>query len=139
MSRPVAVASEWSAPFWSAAREERLVFQVCRDCGSATMYPKRLCPTCLADALTWCDASGRGEVYTYTEQVAGPPSGFEDLVPYVVAVIRLDEGVQLMSNIVGPEASTVQCGDRVTVAFHRVPDGVAVLPVFTLDRAQTGA
>lgn len=139
MSRPVPVPSHWSAPFWAAAREERLTYQVCGDCGTATMYPKRLCPSCLADAMTWRDAAGTGEVYTYTEQVAGPPSGFEDLVPYVVAVVRLDEGVQMMSNIVGPGASSVACGDRVTVAFHTLPDSDTVLPVFTLDRVQTGA
>lgn len=134
-TRPLPVPTAWSEPFWAAVRENRLVFQVCGECQSATMYPKRLCPSCLADAMTWRDASGRGEVYTFTEQVAGPPSGFEDLVPYVVAVIRLDEGVQLMSNIVGPEAGTVRCGDRVSVTFHTVPGTDTVLPVFTLDRA----
>lgn len=139
MTRPVPLSSTWSEPFWAAAREERLTYQVCSDCGTATMYPKRLCPSCLGDTLSWADASGHGEVYTYTEQVAGPPSGFEDLVPYVVAVIRLDEGIQMMSNIVGPDAGSVLCGDRVTVAFHTVPETDTVLPVFTLDRALTDA
>ncbi|MXG89016.1 Zn-ribbon domain-containing OB-fold protein [Nocardioides flavescens] len=138
-TRPVPTPSSWSEPFWAAAREERLTFQVCGSCGTATMYPKRLCPTCLSDALTWQDAAGTGEVYTWTEQVAGPPSGFEDRVPYVVAVVRLDEGVQLMSNIVGPDAANVQCGARVTVAFETVPGTDVVLPVFTLDEAPAGA
>ena len=135
MTRPTPVPSAWSAPFWEAARENRLTYQVCDSCSAATMYPKRLCPSCLGDTLTWTDATGTGEVYTYTEQVAGPPSGFEDLVPYVVAVVQLDEGVQMMSNIVGPEAASVQCGDRVSVAFHPIEGTDTVLPVFTLDRA----
>lgn len=134
-TRPLPTPSAWSEPFWAAAKEGRLVHQACAECGTVTMYPKRLCPSCLADAMTWRDASGHGEIYTFTEQVAGPPSGFENLVPYVVAVIRLDEGVQLMSNIVGPEAGSARCGDRVTVAFHREPGSDTVLPVFTLDRA----
>jgi uncharacterized OB-fold protein len=134
-TRPLPSPTAWSAAFWDAAREQRLIYQACGECGTATMYPKRVCPECLADAQIWRDASGHGEVYTYTEQVAGPPSGFEDLVPYVVAVIRLDEGVQLMSNIVGPDAATARCGDRVTVAFHTVAGTDTVLPVFTLDRS----
>ncbi|WP_432975991.1 Zn-ribbon domain-containing OB-fold protein [Dactylosporangium sp. CA-233914] len=138
-TRPVPSPSDWSAPFWSAARQKRLVYQVCGQCGAATLYAKRICPNCLADALSWRDASGQGEVYTYTQQVAGAPSGFADLVPYVIAVVRLDEGVQLMSNIVGPEASSVQCGDRVTADFYTVPGTDMVLPVFTLDRAHVSA
>ncbi|KAA9164516.1 hypothetical protein FPZ12_007295 [Amycolatopsis acidicola] len=98
------------------------------------MYPKRLCPACLSEDLGWRESAGRGEVYTYSEQVAGPPSGFETLVPYVLAVVRLDEGVQLMTNIVGPGASEVECGDRVAVRFHPVEGTGTVLPVFALDR-----
>lgn len=134
--RPLPEPSAWSAPFWQAAREERLVIQECHDCDALTMYPKRLCPLCLGENLGWRESSGQGEVYTYTEQVAGPPSGFESLVPYVVAVIRLDDGVQMMSNVVGPGASSVECGDRVSVAFHAIEGTDTVLPVFTLDRAQ---
>lgn len=133
--RPVPVPSRWSAPFWDAAREGRLVYQSCRTCEAKLMYPKRLCPSCLGEDLAWVDAAGTGEVYTYTEQVAGPPSGFEHLVPYVVAVIRLDEGVQLMSNIVGEGASETQCGDRVRVQFETVPDSDVVLPVFVRETA----
>jgi hypothetical protein len=55
------------------------------------------------------------------------------MVPYVVAVIRLDEGVQLMSNIVGDGAVSVQCGDRVVVDFAPIPDSDVVLPVFRLE------
>lgn len=133
-TRPVPTSSAWSAPFWDAAREGRLVYQSCNNCTTVIMFPKLVCPTCLSDDLGWLQSAGRGEVYTYTEQVAGPPSGFEDLMPYVVAVVRLDEGLQLMTNIVGPGASQVECGDRVTVQFHNVQGTETVLPVFTVDR-----
>jgi uncharacterized OB-fold protein len=131
-NRPTPVPSHWSEPYWKAARDGRLVYQSCPECGTATLYPKLVCPSCLGEQLTWLESAGTGEVYTYTEQVAGPPSGFEDLVPYVVAVVRLDEGVQLMTNIVGPGASGVHCGDRVEVGFHTVEGTETVLPVFSL-------
>jgi hypothetical protein len=53
--------------------------------------------------------------------------------PYVIAIVRLDEGVQLMSNIVGEGATSVQCGDRVVVDFAPIPDSDVVLPVFRLE------
>ncbi len=129
-SRPLPAPSPWSEEYWKAARDGRLLYQYCTVCESATMYPKRVCPSCLGENLTWRESSGEGAVYTYTEQVAGPPSGFEDLMPYVIAVVRLDEGVQLMTNIVGPDAGQVQCGDRVRVEFLAVDATDTVLPVF---------
>ncbi len=133
-NRPLPDSSPWSKPFWEAARNNKLVVQKCEDCSALHMYPKRLCPACLSENLGWVESAGTGELYTYTVQVAGPPSGFEDMVPYVIAVIRLDEGVQMMSNIVGPSADAAQCGDRVTVGFQTLEGTDTVLPVFTLDR-----
>ncbi|MCW3101302.1 MAG: hypothetical protein JWL77_6920 [Chthonomonadaceae bacterium] len=121
--------STWSAPFWDAVAEGRLVIQACLDCDRPIMYPKRICPYCLSEQLTWRESAGQGEVYSFTVQEAGPPSGFEDLVPYVLAIVRLEEGVQMMANVVGPDASATACGDRVRVEFQEV-DGGMTLPVF---------
>ncbi|MGE3599650.1 MAG: Zn-ribbon domain-containing OB-fold protein [Dehalococcoidia bacterium] len=131
--RPLPKPSPWSAPFWAAARERRLVIQVCGDCQTRTMYPKKFCPSCLSGKLGWMESTGRGDVYSFSIQLRAAPSFFVDRVPYVVAVIKLDEGVQLMSNIVGDRALEVACGDRVVVDFEPVPDSTIVLPVFRLD------
>ncbi|UVK48097.1 OB-fold domain-containing protein (plasmid) [Mesorhizobium sp. AR07] len=106
--------------------------QECRGCDKPIMYPKRVCPHCLGDDLSWRASTGKGEIYSVTVQVAGSPTGFSDRLPYVLAIIRLDEGVQLMGNIVGPNAENSRCGDRVTVDFEEV-EGGAKLPVFRLD------
>ena len=100
------------------------------------MYPKRVCPACLGEDLGWREASGRGEVYTVTVQMAGPPSGFEDRLPYVLAVIRLEEGVQMMSNLVGPGSMEARCGDPVVADFETA--GEVTLPVFRLAAAKAG-
>lgn len=128
--RPLPQASAWSAPFWEAAKDHRLVIQSC-SCGEKIMYPRRFCPQCLGEDLTFIPAKGTGEIYTLSTQMAGPPSGFEALLPYVIAVIRLDEGVQMMSNIVGEGATEARIGDRVTVDFAEVEG--ATLPVFRLE------
>lgn len=130
MSRPVPTPSPWSAPYWQAAKAHQLVIQGCRSCNTLIMYPKRFCPHCLGEDLDWRQAKGTGEIYTVTVQRAGAPSGFESDTPYVLAVVKLDEGVQMMTRIIGPDAEAAQCGDRVTVEFEDIPDAQMTLPVF---------
>ena len=132
MTRPLPQPTPWSAPYWEAAKRREFVLQHCMDCDAPIMYPRKFCPTCLGENLDFRPSAGTGEIYSLTVQVAGPPSGFEDKLPYVIAVIRLDEGVQLMSNIVGANRETAQIGDRVTVDFETAEDGETVLPVFRL-------
>jgi len=133
MTQPVPVPTRWSAPYWRAARERRFVIQGCRSCDQLIMYPKPFCPSCLGEDLDWRTSKGKGEIYTVTVQRAGAPSGFEDQLPYVLAVVRLDEGVQLMSRIVGDGAEGARCGDRVVVDFQEAPGADVVLPVFRLE------
>lgn len=134
MAQPVPAPTRWSAPYWKAARERRFVIQCCQACNRLIMYPKPFCPICLGDDLEWRPSDGKGEIYTVTVQRAGAPSGFEDQLPYVLAVVRLDDGVQLMSRIVGDDAESANCGDRVVVDFQEAPGTDVVLPVFRLTR-----
>ena len=132
MTQPVPHPTRWSAPYWQAARERRFIIQCCKACDQLIMYPKPFCPTCLGEDLDWRPSAGKGEIYTVTVQRAGAPSGFEDQLPYVLAVIRLDDGVQLISRIVGEGAEDAACGDRVVVDFQEAPGTDVVLPVFRL-------
>lgn len=136
--RPLPLPSELTRPFWEGAKERRLLVQSCNHCGAKIMYPKRFCPSCLGDDLGWVESTGKGTVYTFTVQERGAPSGFGEQVPYVLAVVRLEEGVQLMSNVIGPGAEDVACGDPVEVDFEEIEDGAAVLPVFRLVEGASG-
>lgn len=133
-TRPLPVSSAWSAPFWEAASQHKLVYQFCTAAQKPVMYPKRLSPHSLAETLEWRESAGKGEVYTYTIQRLGAPSGFAEELPYVIAVVRLDEGFQMLTNIVGERAEKVACGSRVRVVFSEAMDGT-VLPLFELDEA----
>ncbi|MEY2419474.1 MAG: uncharacterized protein QOG90_2154 [Actinomycetota bacterium] len=122
--------SEVAKPFWDATREQRLVLQWCTDCGKAIFYPREVCPSCLrADVLEWRDASGRGEVYAVSVQHAAqvPMPAYE--APYAVAVVELEEGVRMLSTIVGTDPETVVVGQAVTVAWEPLSDG-RNLPMF---------
>ncbi len=127
--KPVPVVSAWARPFWDAAKEERLVIQKCGTCGRHVFYPRIACPHCSADNLDWVEASGKGTVYSYTVVQANAPSAFLADIPFVVAVIRLEEGVQMLSNVIACDPDNVECDMPVEVAFEKLNDEFA-LPKF---------
>ena len=129
--KPLPTVDPESAPYWSALKENRLILKHCRDCGRHHFYPRALCPHCHSDALEWSDARGTGSIYSFT--VARRPAGpaFKADAPYVVAVIDLDEGARMMTNIVTDNDDAVRIGQRVAVQFDAVTDEVT-LPKFRL-------
>lgn len=131
LSLPVAPkATPWSVPFWEAAKQKRLVIQECTDCDLLIMYPKAFCPRCLSHGLGWTESHGHGSIYSFTVVERGAPSEFADLVPYVAAIVRLDEGVQMLSLIVGCDPNDVRCDQAVIVDFEWTADKGFALPVF---------
>jgi uncharacterized OB-fold protein len=130
--RPLPAIDDESRPYWEAAREGRLAIQRCGACGEHVFYARALCPHCHAGELEWVEASGRGTVHSFT--VARRPAGpwFADKVPYVVALVDLEEGPRLLGTLrVAPEEAHV--GQRVRVGFEQAGDDVA-LPVWDPDR-----
>lgn len=125
--RPLPDPDLLTEAFWAAARENRLLVQRCNGCGKYEWTPQFACSACLADTLDWTDVSGRGSVYASTvvrvQQVAGM------VPPYVIAIVVLDEGVHMLTNIVGVEPEAVRIGQRVEVSFVRASDDIA-LPCF---------
>ncbi len=127
--RPRPVVQPWARRYWEAAREHRLELQYCEGCQRWIFYPRLACPHCSRDAPGWRQASGRGRIYSFTVVQANPPSAFAARLPYVVAVIILDEGVRLLSNVVQCDPATLRCEQPVEVAFE-VLDEEFTLPVF---------
>jgi uncharacterized OB-fold protein len=121
-----------SAPYWQAAREGRLVVQRCEACGHLQLYPRSLCTRCSGERLGWREASGRGRVKSFTVIRRAVSAAYEADVPYVVALIALDEGPTLMSNVVGCPPEAVRIGAAVRVRFDAWAPEVTV-PVFTLE------
>jgi uncharacterized OB-fold protein len=120
--KPVPVVNPWAKPFWDAARQERLIIQQCGDCGKHIFYPRIACPDCFSDNLKWIEASGKGTIYAFTVVENNAPSAFIADIPYVVAVIRLEEGVQLLSNVVGCDPYALRCDMPVEVTFEKLND-----------------
>ncbi|MBI1966095.1 MAG: Zn-ribbon domain-containing OB-fold protein [Betaproteobacteria bacterium] len=118
-----------TAPYWAAARERRLALPYCTDCGRHHFYPRSICPHCSSARIEWVAASGRGEVYSFTVVHRAPSPAFAAAVPYVVAIVALEEGPHLMTNIIGCAPDAVRIGMRVRVTF-RATGGDVTLPVF---------
>ena len=116
-------------PFWRAAVEHRLVVQRCTSCRTYQFYPRPVCLKCFTLELEWVPVSGRGTVYSKT--TVRIPVIEEMTPPYVAAIVELDEGPRLTTNLVGEEAAI---GDTVTVSWRDRP-GLPPLPVFEVGGA----
>ncbi|WP_420466416.1 Zn-ribbon domain-containing OB-fold protein [Panacagrimonas sp.] len=129
--KPLPVIDPESQPYWDALKQHRLLLKRCRACQRSHHYPRELCPHCHSDDLEWLQAAGTGRIYSYT--VARRPAGpaFKADTPYVVALVELDEGVRLMTNIVTADVESVRIDQRVTVQFDDVTPDVT-LPKFRL-------
>ena len=108
--------------FWKGAKRHELLLQKCSACGSYRFPPSPMCPNCFSMDFKWEKVSGKGEVYTFTiVRVAVRPEWMSD-VPYVLATIKLDEGVRMVSKVVGCKPEDVKIGMKVQVVFDDVTE-----------------
>jgi uncharacterized OB-fold protein len=128
--RPLPVPDSDSRPYWEAAARHEFQLPYCVPCQRYFFIPRVLCPHCRSEQVEWRRASGNGVIYSYTvsRRPAGP--AFADRVPYVVALIDLEEGPRMMSNVVTDDADAVRIGQRVRVEFEDA--GELSLPVFRI-------
>ena len=128
MSRiPLPRPTEVSRPHWDGCREGVLRVQRCTSCGDLVFIPRAGCPRCLTETLEWVESSGRGTVYSYT--VVHRPQRPEFEVPYVVAIIELEEGWHMLTNLVDCEPADATVGLPVEVAFRPMSEEIT-LPCF---------
>jgi uncharacterized OB-fold protein len=128
MSRHLPVPTQLSRGFWDAAAEHRLVVPRCEKCGERFFPAERLCPACGSALWEYVESAGCGTVTACTVVYRAPSPDFD--VPYVVAVVELDDGCPLLTNLVLEDPESASIGMRVDVVFLDHADGRA-LPVFT--------
>lgn len=128
-AKPLPAPTTLSRPFWDGCRDSRLLVQRCSTCGAHVFLPQEFCPSCLGIDLEWVEGAGKGVIVTFTVIGRAQTPAFS--APYVVAVVRLDEGYEMLTNIVGTEPNGVMIGSRVEVNFVRENDEIA-LPCFRL-------
>lgn len=116
-------------PFWEAARQARLLLRRCGGCGKAHFYPRRFCPSCWSADVEWETAGGGATLYTWSVVHSNDLPPFRERLPYVAAVVDLDEGPRMMTNIVDCDPGALTIGMRLSVAFEERTDDITV-PVF---------
>ena len=105
----------------------------CEDCRKAYFYPRDICPNCGSARTQWFRASGRGTLHTFAIVHRAPHPGFAEKVPYVVALVDMEEGGRIPTNLVGvdPDPHKIQIGAAVKPVFERLTDTITLLK-FTL-------
>jgi uncharacterized OB-fold protein len=123
------VTDDRSEEFWTGAADGRLLIKRCGACGRAHFYPRPFCPFCWSEDVAWEEASGRGTVYTWSIVRRNDLPPFSERVPYVTAIVELDEGPRLMTNIVDTDHADVRIGMAVEVTFRPLGEGLTY-PLF---------
>src|SRR5919199_3841798 len=107
-STPLPIPDPVTRPFWESLKAHHMQLQRCGGCEKFIYYPRAVCPSCLSDNLQWTPVSGHGVVHAFTIPHRHPNPAFGSRVPYVVALVELEEGARMLSNLIGvdptPEA-----------------------------------
>jgi uncharacterized OB-fold protein len=125
--RPPPIVTDDSAVFWQAAAQHRLVAQRCSECGRLRHPPRPMCPQCRSLSIEVVELSGRGSLYSYSVLHHPQHPAFE--YPVLAALVDLEEGVRLVSNLTGVEPGDIRIGMPLEVDFEAREGGTAV-PVF---------
>lgn len=129
--------SALTRPFWEGARRGELRVQACSACSRHVFYPRFTCPYCGSVDLRWVTASGRGSVYTYTIARRPTHPAFADRVPCVIAIVELEEGPRMTTNIVQCDPESVYIGMPVRATFEEATDEITLVYFAPLDGPAT--
>jgi uncharacterized protein len=118
MRKPVPIPTSDTAAYWAACNRSELIYQRCNGCGHVQFYPRRSCIECQGGDLAWLQSARRGAVHSFTIVQRAANRAFDGDVPFVIALIDLDEGFRMMMNVVGEDRLSVKIGSRVCVVFE---------------------
>jgi uncharacterized OB-fold protein len=130
-TKPLPTITDENRGFWEGCKVGKLRMQKCDDCGHIRYPISNVCPKCLSYNFKWSDLSGRGEVFSYVVFHQLYNKAFEKDIPYNVAMVQLEEGPRMFSNVVGVANDAVKVGDKLEVTFDSVTPEITI-PKFKL-------
>ncbi len=128
-SKAVPVPTPDTERYWQGTARGELWIQRCGACGRSYFYPRGGCPHCSSTDVTWTRASGRARLHTYVISHR-PAPGFARGTPYAIAVVELEEGPRMMTNIVGVANTPEQLDLDMALEVDFEPRGDQMVPVF---------
>lgn len=126
MPRPLPTPDHESAEFWRRVRAHRFALQRCTACRAFRFYPRAVCPECLAGGFEWVEATGRGTLYSFTVCHRPASEAFADRVPYIVALVELQEGVRVLANLLDCAPERARVGMAVTLGYDDTADDITL-------------
>jgi uncharacterized protein len=123
--RPAPIPDHDSAVYWQGLHDGKLLIQKCRDCGEFQLYPRDRCLACRGP-VDFVEASGRGRIYSFTVIRQNYSRPFRDWIPYVVALVDLEEGPRLMTNLIDCDPEGLQVGMAVEASFEVVSENAGI-------------
>lgn len=117
--------------YWGKCRAHELWLRHCRACDETYFYPRDICPGCFSRDTDWVRSSGRGILHTFAVVHRGPIPAFRDRTPYIAAIVELEGGARLPTNLVdvAPDPAVIKVGMAVEVVFEDL-DATISLPKF---------
>ncbi|HTN32450.1 MAG TPA: Zn-ribbon domain-containing OB-fold protein [Marinobacter sp.] len=128
LTKPGPHPTRVSQPFWDATSQGQLIVQRCQDCERSVFYPRQRCPYCWSAKLEWHEASGRGVIASFIGVYKPGHPAFIDDAPYIVALVDLEEGPRMLSNVINRSPDEPLIGQTVEVVFEA--QGNVTLPKF---------
>lgn len=124
--KPLPTPTGETKPFWDACKRGEILIQRCPQCRTYQWYPRAICAECFSSELEWVKTSGQGKVWTFTVTNQNGSPGFRDEVPYVLALVEVEGGVKMFTNIIECEPSAVKIGMAVEVVFKPATDDITI-------------
>jgi uncharacterized protein len=110
----------FTRPFWEAAQRHELVLPRCTMCDHLFFYPRSECPRCFSANVEWAPVSGRGRLHSYTVVYQPAHAAFRDDAPHVYAIVQLDEGPRMVSNVVQCDLEALRVDMPLVAVFDDV-------------------
>jgi uncharacterized OB-fold protein len=123
-SRPVPTPTTETRPYWEGCARGELLIQQCGACGHRQFFPRLYCSRCMDERVEWIKASGRATVVSFTIVRRPVSPAFAAKVPYIVALVKLEEGPTMMTNIVGCAPEAIAIGMALEVTFERMSEEI---------------
>ena len=117
--------------YWEKCKAHELWLRHCRSCDRTYFYPRDICPLCFSRDTDWVQTNGKGTLYAFSIVHRGPTPPFRDKAPYVTAVVELEGGARMPTNLVEvePDPAAVKIGMSLEVVFDDLTDTIS-LPKF---------
>jgi len=117
-TKAIPVPGPESLPFWEGAKNHQLMIQKCLDCGHHWFPPSTVCTGCGSRNIEWVASSGKGTVFSFVVFHKLYHKGWDGEIPYAVAIVELEEGARMLSNVIGIPVEEVKCDLSVEVVFE---------------------